>query len=167
MKIYNSTDIKLGILRDIKKQIVKRNITFSIGGPDRGIIFLQCDDFAEDVMYPPLYYPFKKQVSYNERTSVVENEFESLTPLLDYYGLSSFTSEEIKSFVSEYLAQKSWLRKNEELFGVTTKKYGPLSLSTHNDDSILPYSLYELLTSIQSDKGYNLTKKEKKSLNLR
>lgn len=176
MKIYNSTDIKLGILKDLKKQVVRENyssklfglngctITTGRYGRERGIIFEETDDLCHDCLYPELYYPFIKDENYEERTNVVGTDFEPLTPLLDYFNMRTFTTPELEEFVKDILARKQWLKENEELFGLQTKKYGPIWVRYDIEEGPLPSSLYEMINTIQSDSGFGLTKREQKRL---
>lgn len=168
MKIYNSTDIKLGILKDLKKQIVGEKVTLEFWGKNRGIIFEREDSLAHDILYPELYYPFKERRNYSERSTVVDANYESLTPLLNYFDMEQFSTQELEEFVQDTLAKKEWLRENEELFGVMMKKYGFVKLIYDTEVSApLPSSLYGKLQNIQGQAGFSLTKREKKRLGLR
>lgn len=168
MKIYNSTDIKLGILKDLKKQIVGEKVTLEFWGKNRGIIFEKQDSLAHDILYPDLYYPFKEHRNYNERTTVVDPNYESLAPLLNHFDMEQFSTQELRAFVQDVLANRQWLNENEELFGVMTKKYGFVKLIYDTEvRGPLPSSLYGKLQNIQGQAGFSLTKREQKRLGLR
>lgn len=167
MEKYESKNIKIGILSDIRRQIIKGNAIFRFSGKKRAILFEDNDlSYGQDILYPELYYPYNENKDYKTRTSVI-SEFDSLAPILNYYSLFEPTKEELERFSKYFLARESWLEEVEALFGKETRKYGPLkATSSRRTGGVFPSSLYDILSQVP-DITFNLTRKEVKMLGLK
>lgn len=167
MKSFNSTDIKIGILRDIKKQFTNGSFTATLNAKSRGIIFEDAERCAHDIIYPTLYYPYYEDKNYLYRTKAVASG-EDLAPLLEYFNMETFSYEDLQEFIGDVLLSRMWLKENEEKFGVVTDTKPFLKrIEVTEGESLFSCELYKVISDIQNNNGFNLTRSEQKRFALR
>lgn len=168
MEKLSANEIKIGMLSNIRKRIIykgnSRPCTITNGGDLRGILFTEQEkNIGNDVLYPANEYPILGQGPiYTPTIGITKNE--NLGPLLEYYGLSEFSHQDLQKFLNEILLNKKWLKECHELFGFTRKEYGPLILYSTNDGHIetLPEPLGKMICRVHEKKGLCLSRKEQK-----
>ena len=181
MEKLSANQVKIGILSNIRKRIVKESNnmiwTTTIGGDLRGILFTEKDVIIDneiitgtgnDILYPTLEYPVLGKGSILTPTiGITKNE--DLSPLLEYYGLTEFSRQDLQRFLDEVLLNKKWLKENHQLFGFIKNKYGPLTLTRtyYGLGEEIPESLGEMIYTVHEKKGLCLSRKEQKQYRAR
>ena len=167
--IFRATDLNLGLLSDVKKQVVlKQDHKSTIYGYRarnlRGILFTKEEEQGKDLHFPHLDYPILSDSSIiNERTMAISNSH-SLAPLLRYHGVEELDSCSLPEYIEDVILNKEWLRANQTLFGV--KYYGGkfAHLAFEYWPAVLPRELGHLLHKVQHTNGISVTQRELKLL---
>lgn len=179
MEKLTSNEIKIGILSDIRRRIVKqfsdntKICTITIGDDLREILFTEKvqenETVGSDILYPTFEYPILEHGPIFTRTMGVTKK-EDLGPLLEYYGLYEFSSQDLLEFFDETLLNEKWLNDCGQLFGFNEKKFGPVSIrySYQCMRKVFPEALETMICKIkEKDLNLSLSKKEQKQYRLR
>lgn len=168
MEKLKSTEIKIGILSEIRTRIVEKhkNITYTYGNQKdlRGILFTeQRKNIGNDIIYLPNEYPVSKQLPIYTPTIEITRHA-SLGPLLEYYGLTEFSHEDLQKFINEVILNKKWLKECHQLFGYKKKQFGPLIINyrTQETKEVIPEDIGEIISEVHQNNGFCLSKKEQK-----
>ncbi len=163
-------DIKIGILQKINQrklyQTKKEYLINLFKGQKylRGIFFTKHHNLCQDLLYPELVYPIIHNGPIDEPIIGVE-QYTDLEPLVKPFLREDTMSYNDLLVFKYFINNKEWVKGPdfERKFGISRKKYGPLTLYYSNDFHMgLPKELGRIIWKINDTKhGFEITKEEK------